>query len=327
MQQLYDAADFEIIQFVKATFRGNKNYTKSPFFKNKLKDIEEVMHQAILGMIGQGVEHADAISAAKSKDYISSLFKDRKALDIVLAKEFKTSSGESVNYFAERKKNGFDISKRVWDLTGQKKAEISDSVRAALADGNSAKDMAKTIKKYLNEPDRVFRRVRDVNGKLVESQARKDYHPGQGVYKSSEANAFRLSRTEINISYKNADQQRWQQQDFVIGYRVKLSNNPNHCDFCAAMVGDYPKTFKFSGFHPACRCSCTPILLTKAEYDKYEDYILGIGEKPDIQYLKKIPDNASSYIKANADRIKGWTSQPYWVTQNPTFVNVLLGKK
>jgi hypothetical protein len=324
--QLYDSADFEILAFVRATFRDNPNYVNTPLFQSKLADIQRKLHDNILSSIGTGVQNADLISALKSKDYIASLFRNRKAYEIVVAKEFKTSSGAATQYFTERAKEGFDISARVWDITGQKKAEIADSVAAGIAEGTSGKELAKSIQKYLNEPDKVFRRVRDAEGKLVESQARKDYHPGQGIYKSSEANAFRLSRTEINGAYKSADQQRWQQQDFVTGYRVKLSNNPNHCPFCEAMQGDYPKTFKWFSWHPQCRCSCTPILLSKAEYSKYEDYLLGIGDKPDIQYLQDIPKRASNFIENNAEMINGWSNTPYWVKDNPNFVSELLKK-
>lgn len=327
IQSLYDDADFQIIQFVKSTFRGAANYTTSPLFQNKLTEIEKNLHDRILTAIGKGIINADLISAAKSKAYIASLFTNRKAYDIVLAKEFKTSNGSAVQYFQKRANDGFNISARVWDIAGQKKAEIADSVRAGIAEGDSAKDLAKSIKKYLNEPDKVFRRVRNAEGKLVESQARKDYHPGQGIYKSSEANAFRLSRTEINISYKQSDLGRWQQEEFVTGYRVKLSNNPNHCPFCEGMAGDYPKNFKFSGWHPSCRCSVIPILLSKAEYSKYEDYLLGIGDKPDIQYIDNLQPSVSSFIKSNAEMINGWTNQPYWAKDNPDFVDKLLKTK
>jgi hypothetical protein len=267
-------------------------------------------------IIGNSVVKSDALSAAKSKEVVAGI---RKSLQVVFAKEYATSSGNAVMYFNKRQREGFDISARVWDLAGQKRAEIADSVSAAIADGTSAKDMAKTLTKFLNEPDKIFRRVRDKNGKLVESQVRKDY-------KESKANAFRLARTEVNMSYKTADMERWQQQDFVKGYRVKLSNNPNHCDFCANLQGVYPKTFLFVSWHPQCRCSCIPILLSASEYDQYEDYILGIGNRPTVDYIESIPVGAANYIKANADKINAYSKKPYWVSDNPQFVTQLLKK-
>ena len=104
------------------------------------------------------------------------------------------------------------------------------------------------------------------------------YHSGQGVYRSSYKNAMRLARTEINMAYREAEYQRWQQLDFVVGFRIHLSNNhtilnskgepvPFH-DICDELAGDYPKTFKFVGWHPQCRCFVTPILSDYDEYNK-----------------------------------------------------------
>jgi hypothetical protein len=91
--QLYDSADFEILAFVRATFRDNPNYVNTPLFQSKLADIQRKLHDNILSSIGTGVQNADLISALKSKDYIASLFRNKKAYEIVVAKEFKTTSG------------------------------------------------------------------------------------------------------------------------------------------------------------------------------------------------------------------------------------------
>ena len=75
----------------------------------------------------------------------------------------------------------------------------------------------------MNEPDRLYRRVRDKGGNLRLSKAAKMYHPGQGVYRSSAKNAQRLTRTEINMAYRESEYLRWQQLDFIVGIRVMLS--------------------------------------------------------------------------------------------------------
>lgn len=326
VQKLYSDANFELAYFVKATFKGSAKYATSPLYLKKLKEVETKLHDGIVKLLGAGAEQADALSAAKIAETIKTIEATHEALKTVFAKEFATSSGSATAFFAQRKKEGFDISSRVWEITGQRAAEMTDAVQYAIDNGTAAAEMAKVLTPYLKNPDKVFRRVRDDNGNLVESQARKNYHPGQGIYKNSQANAFRLSRTEINGAYRMADQQRWLQQDFVIGYRVSLSNNSKHCDFCEKMQGIYPKTFKWFAFHPSCRCSCTPILMNNEQLDKLEDYLLGIGDKPEVNYVDSIPANATAFIKENADRINGWKSLPYWVTQNPGFINDLLKK-
>ena len=36
-------------------------------------------------------------------------------------------------------------------------------------------------------------------------------------------------------------------------------------DICDELKGDYPKDFKFTGWHPHCRCYATPLLKTPEE--------------------------------------------------------------
>ena len=142
----------------------------------------------------------------------------------------------------------------------------------------SAQQLSKDVRQCLQQPDKLFRRVRDKNGNLQLSKAAKLYHPGRGVYRSSAQNAMRLARTEINMAYRQAEYLRWQQLDFVVGFRVCLSNNhtikdsKGHPipleDICDELAGDYPKTFKFVGWHPNCRCYVVPIMSDYDEYNK-----------------------------------------------------------
>ena len=57
---------------------------------------------------------------------------------------------------------------------------------------------------------------------------------------------------------------RWQQMDFVVGQEIHLSGN-HTCkgkdgkphkfeDMCDKLAGKYPKDFKFTSWHPHCRC-------------------------------------------------------------------------
>ena len=91
------------------------------------------------------------------------------------------------------------------------------------------------------------------------------YNPGGGVYRSSYKNAMRLTRTEINMSYREADHLRWQEMDFVVGIEIRRSNHEYGCNVCESLKGKYPKDFKFSGWHPHCRCHAIPILATEEE--------------------------------------------------------------
>src|SRR5690606_20105860 len=86
--------------------------------------------------------------------------------------------------FKERTIKGLNLSDRVWKYTNQFRNEIEQGLFVGISEGKSAAAMAQDQKKYLKEPEKLFRRVKDANGKLVLSKAAKEYKPGQGVYRS-----------------------------------------------------------------------------------------------------------------------------------------------
>ena len=207
-----------------------------------------------------------------------------------------------------RDRKGFNISGRVWRTAEQAREHIETSLAEGLAEGRSAAELSRTIRQDLREPARLYRRVRDKNGILQLSKPAKAYHPGAGVYRSSYKNALRLTRTEINVSYAEADFERWQRLDFVVGYEVRLSNNHTcngqpFTDICDELAGKYPKWFKFTKWHPQCRCVCLAIF----------DDDPGAGE------VRDVPPNFKQWVTDNQPRldrsIKKGTA-PYWVRDN-----------
>ena len=127
-------------------------------------------------------------------------------------------------------------------------------------------------------------------------------------------NARRLAATEMNIAYRTADHERWRDLDFVVGIRIVLSNNhtclgsdgkphkfEDICDKLSAEYGStntsgqgcYPKDFKFTGWHPHCRCHAESILKTDEEIAEDNRRILE-GEEPidykqSEKYVKDVP--------------------------------------
>ena len=90
------------------------------------------------------------------------------------------------------------------------------------------------------------------------SKAAAAFHPGQGVYRSSYKNAMRLTRSEINMAYRESERLRWANLDFVVGFEIRLSNNHTttdpktgkkvpFVDICDTLAGRYPKSFVFKG--------------------------------------------------------------------------------
>ncbi len=164
-------------------------------------------------------------------------FTDTDKLGEEYTRYFQTNP-DALKAFQQRKAEGMNLAQRVWKLSEQYKAELEESISAAIAPGTSAMELAAEVKKYLKEPDKRFRRVRDKFGNLQLSKNAKAYHPGRGVYRSSARNAQRLARTEINMAYRTAEQTRWKQFDFVVGYEVKTTQNGMHIeDICDQLAG------------------------------------------------------------------------------------------
>jgi hypothetical protein len=164
------------------------------------------------------------------------------------------------------------------------------------------------------------------------SKAAKDYHPGQGVYRSSYKNAMRLARTEVNIAYRTANYERWQQINSVVGIEIHLSNNHTlngqpFSDICDELQGKYPKDFKWTGWHPQCRCYVTSILKTIEELKADNERIMN-GEETNtasVNEVKDVPDKFKEWVKNNESRIKRAEERgtlPYFLKDNKQIIEI-----
>lgn len=205
--------------------------------------------------------------------------------------------------------NGLSLSDRVWDITHQTKTQIEFYLNSGVAVGRNATGISSDVRQILHDPDKRFRRVRNGKGNLVPSRPMKDYHPGQGVYRSAYMNALRTSATTTNIAYRSADYERWSTQDFVLGIEVQRSgNHKGPCKICDAMVGKYPKTFKFTGWHPFCICFATPIVM---ESEDLAEYLL-TDKVPERLTVATVPQGAQDFVNQNKDGLRS----AFWYRDN-----------
>ena len=207
--------------------------------------------------------------------------------------------------------NGLDASGRVWNLSTQTKEQMTAFVASGIAEGRDAASLSRDIRGFLKEPDKRFRRVRDENGKLQLTAPGKDYHPGQGVYRSSYRNALRFTRNETNIAYRQAEYERRKTLDFVKGIKVNLSNAHPRYDICDELQGTYPKGFRFLGWHPQCLCFTTTVLMSEKEFINF----VNTGKRT-TSNIDAIPKRAQDYLNGVSERIKGWQNKPYFIRDN-----------
>lgn len=253
-------------------------------------------------------------------------------------RRYYTNNAEAQAAFKTRRENGLNLSDRVWRYSDQFKDEIEMGIDIGLGEGLDADELSRRLRSYLREPHKLFRRVRDKYGNLHLSKAAKAYHPGRGVYRSSYKNARRLAATETNIAYRTSDYERYQQLDFVVGIRIELSNNHtlngvpfyDICDELSAPLGSnatkgkgcYPKDFKFTGWHPLCRCTTFSILKTPEEVFADNARIMA-GEPLDgnsVNRVEDVPLEFKKWVEDNRDRMARAKSLPYFLRDNGKYV-------
>ena len=239
------------------------------------------------------------------------------------------------NYFNE-KRGGLTISDRVWNISDTARNEIETIIQNGILEGKNPDQIAKSVQPYLREPHKLFRRVRNKEtGELELSQAAKKYKPGRGVYRSAYKNAMRLARTEVTAAYRRAEWETYQNNPLITGFRIELSNNhttlvkgvpvPFH-DICDEMVGVYPKTFLWTGWHPQCRCRMIPVFISKADF-KDRMKALAAGKLKDWKpksTVTDMPENFKKWIQDNSDRIAAARALPYWMQNNQGTINSIL---
>ena len=302
--------------------------TTEPFTFNKNKASLISVKKAVRESLSR-VEKS-VLSAVEVEWSLSNKKNDDIALSVAsqhteVLRQLLGRNTEALEAFQKRKIDGITLSDRVWRLEDKVLSEIEASIDVALKSGTSAAQLSRLVRQYMVEPDKLFRRVRDERGALQLSKNAKLFHPGQGVYRSSRANALRLARTEVNMAYRTADNVRWDDMDFIRGYEVKRSNNPYPCPICEALKGTYPKEFVFLGWHPNCRCYTVPVLGDADEFITRELLKLE-GKEPPPFSAKEIPmpDNFISYVQNNSASLLNSAdngAEPYYLKINKEFLS------
>lgn len=324
VQQLYDAAIKRIAQAAAPSLfdadpKKEFHFEDFPALKKEMEALMQDLGSSLQANIEDGDQDSWTLSNTKNDAMVDSII-GKKHLPKKVVQAWKHPHLEALNAFITRKEAGMNLSRRVWNLTQQFKSEMELALELGMGEGKSAAALSRDIRKYLVEPNKLFRRVRDKSGALRLSKAAAAYHPGQGVYRSSYKNALRMTATENNIAYRTADHNRWQTLPFVIGIEIHISNNHPTEDICDLFDGKrFPKDFKFTGWHPWCRCYAVSVLASQEEMDAYTTAIMN-GE--DVSHWKftgqveKMPKEFNKWMKDNQARIENATSMPYFIKDN-----------
>lgn len=363
VRQHYLDAFNQVINLVKGTeLEEGKPFSFSEYgYSEEVTPIFRQMYSRVYQTIRGGINAEWLNSNEHTDELVKAVFGKNAIEDNHFARFFKRNQEAMDAFFARKSADGgLNLSQRVWKYNGEFREELENTLDLAIGEGTPANKLAAQVKQYLNDPDRWYRRFRykvgeDEDGKPIYGLKWKrrvwdnetgtykwidakptKYHPGEGrpgVYRSSARNAQRLARTETNMAYRMADYERWQQLDFVIGMRTRLSNNHPVYDICDVMADKlFPKDFKWTGWHPNCRCYMEPVLASEGDVDKMLDNILDGKEPTDNLVLdgevKKMPEEFGDWIKANEERMEAARERgtlPYFVRDNEGLVAAALG--
>lgn len=332
---LFDAATKAISKAAaKGKFDPDKPFVFDdyPSVKAVMQDVSKQLASRLTTVIETGSRKQWLFACEKNDGFIDSIM-DTSKLSRARLKKMQDRNLDVLSAFQGRKVDGMNLSQRVWRYVGQYREQMESALDVGLGEGRSAQQLARDVKQNLKDPNRLFRRVRDKHGNLVLSKAAKVFHPGRGVYRSSVKNAQRLTRSEINMAYRESDWQRWQSLDFVVGFEIVRSNHEPlcKCEVCEKLKGRYPKAFKFKGWHPQCMCYAIPILMDEETFGDNELGDLKAAlrgttykHKAAANTVVDVPDGFKEWVQDHIKAQERWATTPYFIKDN--FVDGLLSK-
>ena len=318
VEQIYDTLNLKAAKVVSRTdysVDSGKPFKWSdyPQTKKQIDDIQVQFVNDIHTIIYRGTSEE-----WKNSNEVQDLMANKvlKAYNAQVDKEkYKVlyqTNHDALKAFQNRKDKGFNVSAKLWQQSTIYKQELEAAISCAIQKGTSSITLSKRISKYL----------------LDFSLLQKDYKDKYGSAEhlmDCEYRSIRLARSEINMAYRTAENERWKQMDFVVGYEIKLSGNHRHRmphgDIYDTLAGKYPKDFTWTGWHPNDLCYKVPILKTEEEFWEWDGRSEPATES--VNKVKDVPKSFKQWIAINSKRIAGARKRgtlPYFLKDNPSYL-------
>ncbi|MDO4728423.1 MAG: TerB N-terminal domain-containing protein [Bacteroidota bacterium] len=117
--------------------------------------------------------------------------------------------------------------------------------------------------------------------------------------KTAKSSEKSVNANQINQQSRLSDILRWQTMDFVIGYEIHHGKREklDQCCVCEKLVGKYPKSFIWTGWHDDCICYITPIMEDFYSEERGEDRVNRLrATLYGTEYIKKENPNQIEYL-------------------------------
>jgi len=300
------------------------DFSKYPRLQRKIAAIIATFHVKALRLTEDEIRKAWRLSNGKNDALLDDYL--RGLVDVAAMKGsgvLYVANRDIMEAFISRTRGAETLSASVWKISNQLRKELELQLGLGIMNGDSADTISRRIRRYLDNPEALYRRVRNKYGDLIPSKAMSEYHPGQGTYRSAYKNAVRVARTETNQAYLLSDHYRWESNPLVEGVKIELSSqHPEYkfVEICEELEGEYPTGFVFSGWHPQCLCHATPLLANREDFRAW----LRGEEKLTTNPIKATPPNFREWIANNIDRLSEYKSVPYYILDNQAIIKDIL---
>ncbi|ASM66411.1 hypothetical protein [Bacteroides caccae] len=318
VEQIYDTLNLEAAKSVSRTKYSPDSdkpfkWSDYPQTKKQIDDIQAQFVDDIHAAIYRGTSE-EWKNSNEAQDLIAN--KVLRAYNAQVDKEkykvlYQTNS-DALKAFQNRKDKGLNISAKLWQQSMIYKEELEAAISCAIQKGTSAVTLSKQISKYLLDFPLLQKDYKDRYGSAEHIQ-------------DCEYRSIRLARSEINMAYRTAENERWKQMDFVVGYEIKLSSSHHsrmpHGDICDTLAGKYPKDFTWTGWHPNDLCYKVPILKTEEEFWEWDGRIDVSTES--INEVKDVPDEFKKWVLENQQKIEKARKRntlPYFLRDNKSII-------
>lgn len=275
------------------------NYKVAQLERQFVAQMQTAINSGIMTEWSNGNKQCDTLATKCLKMYGTAITNNYR-------KKYFRANTEALNAFMKRRDNGLNLSGRLWKQSAMYKEGLETAISVAVAKGTSAIALSKRVSQFLNNFDKLKADYSQTFGKAKD-------------IKDCEFASIRLARSEINMAYRTAEQTRWKQMDFVLGYEIQLSKQHSEHDICDELAGRYPKDFVWTGWHPNDMCFSVPILADVKDFVKMQK-----GEPHSAFQVTDVPDSFKNYVATNADMIgqafNGERSLPYFLRDNKGLV-------
>lgn len=318
VEQIYDTLNLEAAKIVDSTdysadSTGPFKFSDYPQTNKRIADLQAQFVDDIRSVIYRGTseewknsnEVQDLMTNKVLKAYTAKIDKEKyKVL-------YQTNS-DALKAFQNRKDKGLNVSAKLWQQSSIYKDELEAAISCAIQKRTSAITLSKQISKYLIDFPSLQKDYKEKFGKAEH-------------LKDCEYRSIRLARSEINMAYRTAENERWKQMDFVVGYEIKLSGKHPAHDICDTLAGKYPKDFVWTGWHPNDLCYKIPILKTEEEFWAWDGRSESTTES--VNEVKDVPDGFKKWVLNNQQLIEkanNLGTLPYFLKDNWSVLNSIL---